>query len=311
MFESPVIDIAIGLSFLYFLFGLLTSSLNELIQTRLNSRSRELHKAILHFFDRDWDEIGQKVLDSPYVQSLTSKTGKMPSYIPSKSFAQGIVDVVKGAEDLPKTIADVREQIRKNPIITGDTQVWLLGLLDQSFGQLEGFYDQLEKSYNDAMQRVSERFGRKAKRTILILGAMISIVLNIDTIEITQTLWKNQETAKAFSSLVVNSMEKIEKSGSNFEVKDEDGKTLYSLTNEAGSNMSNIVAKVGTFPIPLGWSKESLQIADRAWGWILLSKILGWAITTLAIFLGAPFWFDLLSKVVNMRGSGKKPEEDR
>jgi hypothetical protein len=37
-------------------------------------------------------------------------------------------------------------------------------------------------------------------------------------------------------------------------------------------------------------------------GW--LKTILGWAITIAAISLGAPFWFDLLGKVANLKGTG-------
>ena len=309
MLDSPIIDIAIGLSFLYFLFGLLTSALNELIQTKLQSRSRELHSAIINFLDRDWDEIGKKITESPYLRSLGKTSEKFPSYIPSSSFAQSVIDVIKGAEDLPATIPDIREQIKKNPIIKGEAQVWLLGLLDQSYNKLEGFYTKLESSYNDAMDRVSGWYGRKAKRTILLLGIITSILLNIDTIEITQTLWKNKEKAKALSDIAVNSMDKIEHSGSGFELKGDNGEILYSIKNEPGANFSNIVAEVSSFPIPIGWDATSLDLFSKPkWGWILLTKIIGWAITGLAIFLGAPFWFDVLSKIVNLRGTGKKPE---
>ncbi len=34
--------------------------------------------------------------------------------------------------------------------------------------------------------------------------------------------------------------------------------------------------------------------------------ILGWLITAMAVTLGAPFWFDLLSKLISLRGSGSK-----
>jgi hypothetical protein len=38
-----------------------------------------------------------------------------------------------------------------------------------------------------------------------------------------------------------------------------------------------------------------------------LAKLLGLLLTALAISQGAPFWFDLLSKVSNQRGSGAVP----
>ena len=34
---------------------------------------------------------------------------------------------------------------------------------------------------------------------------------------------------------------------------------------------------------------------------------LGWLITALAISLGSPFWFDILNKLVKVRGSGLIP----
>lgn len=308
MFDSPIIDIAIGLSFLYFLLGLLTSSLNELIQSWMKTRSKELKNALIHFLDRDWDEIGKKIIESPYVRSISKSSDKFPSYIPSSSFAQSIIDVIKGAEDLPNTIPEIRKQIENNQIIKGDAKVWLLGMLDQSFDKLQLFYAKLEDAYNDSMDRVSEWYGLKVKRTILILGIITSVALNIDTIDITKTLWKNKEAAKAFSAIAANSMERIQKSNDSFEIKDDKGEVLYSVKNEPGANLTNIVAEVGEFPIPLGWSANSFEFFSAPkWGWVLLSKIGGWAITALAIFLGAPFWFDLLSKVVNLRGSGTKP----
>ena len=42
-----------------------------------------------------------------------------------------------------------------------------------------------------------------------------------------------------------------------------------------------------------------------------LNLFLGFLITALAIALGAPFWFDLLNKFVNLRVSGNKPESTK
>lgn len=39
------------------------------------------------------------------------------------------------------------------------------------------------------------------------------------------------------------------------------------------------------------------------------SRLIGFVITALALSLGAPFWFDLLKKLVSIRSSGVKPEE--
>jgi len=39
--------------------------------------------------------------------------------------------------------------------------------------------------------------------------------------------------------------------------------------------------------------------------------ILGWLITALAISLGAPFWFDLLNKLMTLRGSIKTKDASK
>jgi hypothetical protein len=37
--------------------------------------------------------------------------------------------------------------------------------------------------------------------------------------------------------------------------------------------------------------------------------VCGWLLTALAASLGAPFWFDMLSRFVNIRNAGKAPSE--
>ena len=39
-------------------------------------------------------------------------------------------------------------------------------------------------------------------------------------------------------------------------------------------------------------------------------QVLGWMFTATALTLGAPFWFDLLQKFVNVRGAGGRPKRE-
>jgi hypothetical protein len=38
-----------------------------------------------------------------------------------------------------------------------------------------------------------------------------------------------------------------------------------------------------------------------------LAALVGWALIALAVSQGAPFWFDLLNKLVNLRSTGQRP----
>jgi hypothetical protein len=58
---------------------------------------------------------------------------------------------------------------------------------------------------------------------------------------------------------------------------------------------------VNQFGLPLGWSHAT---SPHNLFWDGFGKVLGLLVTAFALTLGAPFWFDLLGKVSNLRGSG-------
>lgn len=57
-------------------------------------------------------------------------------------------------------------------------------------------------------------------------------------------------------------------------------------------------------PLGLGW--QGVDVTQLGL-YDLITKFLGFILTALAVSMGAPFWFDLLRKVANIRGSGSKP----
>ena len=57
-------------------------------------------------------------------------------------------------------------------------------------------------------------------------------------------------------------------------------------------------------PFPLGWMDADLKVGDALW-WLFKLIGLGW--TAIALSLGAPFWFDLLQKIMSLRAAGSKP----
>ncbi len=94
-----------------------------------------------------------------------------------------------------------------------------------------------------------------------------------------------------------------------------------------GKNLEKAVAEVQKLNLPIGWTIKSVSGTKNAypmqiWGYIPLDwnlkpgaqqnkwfKFFGWIFSALAISLGAPFWFDLLNKLVNLRGGGKPAEK--
>lgn len=53
----------------------------------------------------------------------------------------------------------------------------------------------------------------------------------------------------------------------------------------------------------LGWSPESFHVGALGWA----TRLVGWLLTTVAVSLGAPFWFDVLNRTANLRNSARPP----
>jgi len=70
--------------------------------------------------------------------------------------------------------------------------------------------------------------------------------------------------------------------------------------------LNNEIAEIRR-PLGMGWEGVSLRSLST---YDLVSKVLGFILTALAISMGAPFWFDLLKKLVNIRSSGSRPYEN-
>ena len=55
---------------------------------------------------------------------------------------------------------------------------------------------------------------------------------------------------------------------------------------------------------PIGWEEANRPSGTGGWA----AAGVGWLLTAIAISFGAPFWFDVLGKVSNLRAAGHKPE---
>jgi hypothetical protein len=74
-------------------------------------------------------------------------------------------------------------------------------------------------------------------------------------------------------------------------------------TEEANVEPAEILAQFDDLGFPLGWVEGNAPDDGGEW----TQAVLGWILTGFAVTLGAPFWFDFLGKVSNLRAAGKKP----
>lgn len=69
--------------------------------------------------------------------------------------------------------------------------------------------------------------------------------------------------------------------------------------------VNGVFKQISKTNLPIGWP---VKIGNSAfWGLLTTQKFLGILLTALLVSLGSDFWFGLLSKLLNMRNTGKKP----
>ncbi|CAG4990536.1 hypothetical protein DYBT9275_00552 [Dyadobacter sp. CECT 9275] len=88
---------------------------------------------------------------------------------------------------------------------------------------------------------------------------------------------------------------------------------LLQVKEEYAFFLQNHLTSLG---LPIGWKSV---VPESVHGWkvlrvfftLLAKNLLGWLLTAAALSFGAPFWFDLLVKLVNIRNVGNKPEPEK
>lgn len=327
MFSMPILDIAIGLSFIYLLLGLLCTTLNEIIAGSRGTRAKFLDKGISRLLGDD-SELKTRLYQHPLIQGLSSSATKVcPSYIPADKFVTALLDVLSGTGRPLTDVAAVKEGLQGH---NQSVQIALGALLDQSQGDSALLQHNIESWFNDGMDRVSGWYKRNAQRNSLILAGILTLALNADTIHVGRVLWTNpaMRAAVVDEAQARDSKRPAEEAIPMVDYDDPNNATAstpHKEPEDTSSNQALTPNEQAVLGQLTGWEPDwkdysSFGQNGRAsktsqfllWlGSILYSHGIGWIVTALAVSLGAPFWFDMLNRFMNIRTSGRAPDEPR
>ena len=370
----PILDVAIGTVFVFLLFSLVVSALNEVILSYLDQRAKFLRMGLQELlgtstaapksgFLRLVFSIGNLLRPDPtlflwaptvsvpnpndLVQTLCSHgpinalsrsdKGNAPSYIPAGAFVTSLLDLlIKGTFNAPAAVpaavapaalpdlstGTIPDELRAaiNNLPAGRLKESLSSLLAVAGQDLGVFKTALEGWFNDAMDRVSGWYKRFAQNWMIVIGFVLAMILNVDTLRIVQTLSSNPNLAKAVANQAV-AYSKNNNPTSDANDKDKDAQKAF----------QDSVAKLKDTGIPMGWDTAQLKALgldgkeitlsllwekqNRIGPWLsghrgqVFLLIAGWLLTAFAASLGAPFWFDMLGRIINIRNAGKAPNE--
>lgn len=296
-----MLQVVIGLIFVLLLLSLLATTMMELIAAAFRLRGKNLERAlrnILACTTRD-NEVMEKFKSNALYKQLSYKYSKEapPSYLEDDTFQSILFSVILDG----KGMADLKQQIDDMP--DDELKEVLLQLYQEAEANVDVFKLKVKKWYNDVMDRASGWYKVYTQQILLGVGFFIAVAFNADTIAIYQRLESDPETLQAVVDLAEDYANGNVDNTAATAARNTSPEFEEALANLEGL-VNNQIEAVKS-PLGMGWQNiawETLTPYD------VFIRFLGWVVTALAISLGAPFWFDLLRKLVNIRNAGKKPE---
>lgn len=285
-----LIDVLIGLGIVYLIFSSIASALMELVEVVLHKKGRLLERGIRELLARSGaaaralDEQGQRAVVQRFYESAPifslfrgayrPQGRNLPSYIPAQRFAQA---VESGANAGEAPLIELLDLVRGR-------------LPEAARADFDRVRAECERYFDESMERVAGWYRRFAQAWLLVIGLALSLAANVDTLAIVKTLSLNDDLREQLVQQAASAPQ-----------------TLAPPGNEPPrAALDRQLALVATLGLPVGWTRDEGRALLAAPDWLgLLAKLLGCLLTALALSFGAPFWFDLLNQLMNLRTSIK------
>lgn len=279
---------------------------------------------------------GAVPVGDPHVDAQAQIPVKLPAYIPSDQFAQALTDLIA---KIPGDIISLKEEIEK--IKDPQLKALFSGFVGRSGDSIKAFEDQVARWFDNGMDRLAGAYKRTTQRWTFLIALAIAIIFNIDSVHLLKELWRRPALTAAITSpsglaLMEKTVALQEKKASHVTGNLADaGGSGFATSDAAPGGGSSTTAKVPPVTdnpnfqdpltllstLPIGWSDGSIaeiwhpKPREKQGGkelfWEnagrLVTFLLGLLITASAALFGAPFWFDLLQRLIQVRGTGTKP----
>jgi hypothetical protein len=245
---------------------------------------------------------------------------------------RAVVNVLLQAE-LPKDSEKILAQLRDGAATLIVANPELKQAIDSLITQAETYAKKgedvlaltranVEKWFDDTMDRAGGWYKRNAQGVSLVISLVLVLIFNVDAIHISTRLWR-EPTLRQFVVAQAERYSPPESAGS----------------AEVGQTIDALQGELQSLQIPVGWTfaevpfdrssqrctlfpaQATEDVLGMPWngtckvwvdpprGWGIAIKIIGLTVSALATMQGAPFWFDILKKIINIRSSGAKPGE--
>lgn len=385
IFSSPIFESLLSLILIYALLSLLVSSLTEIVNKLIKARGRMLYDTLTSFFNDNVNvNFGHLLYNHPMIDNIKKDSFSLPQYMSAEMFSTAIIDTISNYarqykfDEAKKMIVmtedglNIFERFKAaiNKMEHTDIKVMFLNMIEKSElsnNKLESLRKELEKWFNDQMERTSGWYKTKTTKTLRWVALFVAIGLNIDSVNLFQTLMRSPQLRANLNTVATNvaaNYESLKNDSTITDLKraykavelskikidttindsvyttkvkqalikiDSVNRIIDSQQQKIIVQAAKQIDQINTLGIPIGWKQEMPPLSwfkkdttviaiplntyftehKQATFTNVIVYLAGILITMFSLTAGAPFWFELLVKFVNLRKAGIKPSTDK
>jgi hypothetical protein len=274
MLGSSVLEVAIGLTFCFGTVALIVTTLQEALASLFRLRANTLLAGVKSMLnDPDFSQLAQAVYTHPLVNPHGDGNAADERDLKSKpSYIEPLHFAIALMDTIQKDGPATFEALGQAIEQISDPQLKraMRGLYKRA-ADLQQFQQLIAGWFDNAMERMSGAYKRKQLLISFLISLLVAIFFNIDSIHLFRALWQQPVLASHITGAPG---------------------VLDQPTIEA------------LMALPIGWTSFPPVL-----GATFLLQVAGWLLTASTTLFGAPFWFDILQRAVQMRGTGSKPDE--
>ena len=203
-------------------------------------------------------------------------------------------------------------------------------LWEASSRQIDGFRTGIEQYFDGEFLRLSGYFKRSIRLVTFAIGLCVAVLGSIDAISVGQNLWQNPDARQSLRQLadeitteasvptdpIVAPAEDVASTHGALERIQDECEKAHPVDDATITSPKDAAEAYGKVRTCVSGAIDELTAAgvlnDAIWadrhGWAKawsdhpVLHPLGLLMTTLALMLGAPFWFDLIKRATGLRG---------
>jgi len=283
-----IVEVVIGLIFVYYVLGSIVSLVTQWINESLETRGKALEKYLIKIVgDRQLGDL----VKFPQLQALrpiryknflsvfgAATEPKMIEKIPVATLVDAYFDFAGLTANKELNPEQLTELINKLPDSEGKQA--FIQWINQGVTNVEDLRKRTGAYFTGLMDQASATFTSNARSFVIMLSLAVTLLLGTDSIQLARALWTNTE-------LRILAVTKAEM------VVQQEG---------ADATVDDLLQELSDLTIKIGWWRTDLPAAGTTameWVWFVVLKILGLGLTVAAVSQGSSFWYDLLKKLTS------------